>query len=93
MSVKCFLLVNDDNTAWIVTYDAEADERAAYSLRDWLNQKEPQAKNQEVAGWLESKGSGIELVFPLNDDGKTVEFDPDEALEYTELLDDIRMFG
>ncbi|MDP8245790.1 MAG: hypothetical protein P9L94_17035 [Candidatus Hinthialibacter antarcticus] len=93
MAAKVFFLSNDDCSNWIITYDAEAEQRAAYSLRGWLNGNEPEAKNEEVGGWLESKGSSIEMVFPFNDDGKTVNFDVDEALEYTELLDDIRMFG
>ncbi len=93
MAIKVFLLSNDDNSNWVITYDADADQRTAYSLRGWLNDKEPEAHNDAIAGWLESKGSSIEMVFPFNDDGKTVNLDTDEALEYTELLDDIRMFG
>lgn len=93
MAVKAFFLSNDDDSNWIITYDSEAEQRAAFTVRGWLNGGEPEAQNDQVGAWLESKGSSIEMVFPFNDDGKTVNFDVDEALEYTELLDDIRMFG
>ncbi|MBI1387616.1 MAG: hypothetical protein GC154_04140 [bacterium] len=93
MAEKFFLLITNNNTTWVVQYNPDDDSRAVYSLLAWIDGKGPETTGPEVGSWLESKGSAIELAFAIDAEKHSVEFDPDEALEYTELLDEIRMFG
>lgn len=93
MSVKQFLLVNSDESSWIVTYEPESEKRTLFTLYAWLRKSSPKMEGEAVGQWLEKNGNLIEYVYPVDEASATCDFSEDEMMEYTELLDDLRLFG
>lgn len=91
--VIAFLLVNSDQTTWVVTYEDENEMRKRYPLHTWLSGDDADMEGAAVGTWLEEAGSSIELVYPIDLEKKTVSLSDDDVMEYTELLDDVRLFG
>jgi hypothetical protein len=93
MALMTFMLVNGDDAVWIVTYDPASEMRKLYSLYAWLSKMDPALEGDAVGKWLEENGVKIERVYPLDAETMTVNLSDAETMEYTELLDDLRLFG
>lgn len=93
MALMTFMLVNGDETVWVVTYDPASEMRKLYSLHAWLSKNNPVLEGEAVGKWLEENGVTIERVYPVDVQTMTVNLSDAETMEYTELLDDLRLFG
>lgn len=93
MTVKAFVLVNRDHSTWVVTYDESSELRKRYSIHAWLSGLDADMEGDAVGTWLEEEGSQIELVYPVDLENRNIDISDDEVMEYTELLDDLRLFG
>ena len=92
MSQLAFMIIKTDHTAWIITYEPESSTRLFFTLRAWLQNTPAPNDSISVESWLDANASSLELICPMDLSNKTVSLDDSCQLEYSELLDDLKIY-
>ncbi|MFB3788317.1 MAG: hypothetical protein ACE15F_18315 [bacterium] len=92
MNPQLYFIVLSDNTVLVASFDPATRTRRLYPLKDWLHSDQPAPAVDSAEAWLEDNGSAVDSVYAIEPETRTVSFDTKLMLEYTELIDEMKLY-
>ena len=92
MPLHQYFIVLSDNTVLVATFDPASNKRQIYQLTSWLHSDTPVPAVDSAEAWLETNGSFVDSVYAIEPGTRTVSFDAKHLLEYTELIDEMKLY-
>ncbi|HOJ61583.1 MAG TPA: hypothetical protein PK878_14970 [bacterium] len=92
MPLHQYFIVLSDNTVLVATFDPASNKRQIYHLTSWLHSDTPAPAVDSAEAWLEANGSAVDSVYAIEPGTRTVSFDTKHLLEYTELIDEMKLY-
>ena len=92
MALKTYLCVKNDNSLWVVKLDSEQRACWLFEFLAWQAGKAPTLEGDAVYGWAEKNATEIEAIFPYDEAAQTASLRRADAIEVSELMDDVRLF-
>lgn len=88
-TMKSYLILKTDNSAWLLTYEPETKKRTIYAFYIWLVDREPHPAIEPAELWLEHEAEAIEAVYPIDAEKKLIRLDDLAILDAATFFQEI----